>query len=433
MENPTAQELQLIKQLAVLPSGRHTEALRQAVDKTIERFGIVPYFLPKDKHTAMEKAEAIYEVLTAKDANGAYKYKYLRLGGGNGSEDVIDELEKLIKIKGPIPQRSDINIISFSDGSQFLHYFGQRGIGNQFYYSAGYNLDVLKQLENAQKNGLSFSENDLDVLNNPHHVTQISGHTQPGSITSIANRPTHQLQVFDKGTNVLAIEPSTDKEVERLGTVLNQIKDKDITLLLSKDTTEDMKKRIVTQFPDCLILSGGRFGHGQQRKDGQLFPLMAKCDIKITNKKASMSIDSHTDTEKAKELSDPAKNPKRIPDIKQSHLAGTHFYVVASDGAGRGVTSPLELVKRNQSAYTLHIYANKEQMQAYGWQRMCYGIRELLENKLIDPDKLKTVNFRNDTTTADIFKKSNSGEWYKPIQDASRLLSTTSAPNTDIL
>ena len=407
-------------QLLFLPSGRKTldpETFGSDSKGVISSLGI------KDKkgyYSPEERAAFLYEAITAKDEKGNYLYHNICLGGGNGAEDTIQALEKLLKDKNlELPKRAkDLNIFGFSDASQLHHYLGQRGVATQIYYSAMHPdtlySDVSDTLKKQGKihSGLnsllgkkesSFSM-DLSVINNPTGEKEITGFTQPGSITSVEHRPTHQLQTFSEGSNMLIIELTNQTQIDRLKETLDQMENKNISLILSKDMTPDMTRAVAERFPYLTILSGALVGHKDcltkknekgepipASGEGKPIPLFAESTITINKNGTATLKMAPTSSEKAQELSDPEKHPKRIPTIQEDpQKATTELTIKGTDAAGRAVLSDLTAIKQNQPQYTIKIENSSPE---FAWQKMELGIKELLEHGIINPNTLQQLNF----------------------------------------
>ena len=374
-------------------------------DKT-EQISSVEIMDKKEYYSPRERAEFLYEAITAKDENGEYLFHNICLGGGNGADDTIDALEKLLKEPGrePLPKRiNDLNIFGFSDASQLHHYLGQRGVATEIYYSAVHPeflyRDILNTLDKQKENKPFLM--DLEVVNNPENKTKIEGFTQPGSITSVEHRPTHQLRAFSEGSNMLVIELTNQTQIERLAETLEQMKDKNISLVLSKDMTPEMVNAVKDRFKNLTIFSGALVGHGNCLKEGKPIPLFAESHVTLKGNKAQMEIFpfSAVTPEKSKELSDKKNNPIRIPEIIQTEDAKPVLTVVDLDKAGRAVLSDLTKITHGAEKYTIHIENttrtnNKgEEIDNGTWQRMELAIKELLEYRIIDPSKLKQLEF----------------------------------------
>ena len=166
--------------------------IRQSRDDTNPRDSFVSITLPYDKniyngnfsenefsHSPKERAEMIYEAITTKNEDGTYKYNNLYFTGGSNTEDVIFELDKLCKEKGPLPQRKDdLRTYGFSDATQLHHYLGQRGISTPIYYSKGI-PSLIVDLEAKTSVNTEF---ELFAVNeHASKVENISGYMQPGN------------------------------------------------------------------------------------------------------------------------------------------------------------------------------------------------------------------------------------------------------------
>ena len=384
-------------QVVFLPSGRKAVSINHRVDKEKgvcldDRVSCVGIDPEKDYYTPEERAALIYEAITARDENGQYLYHNIVLGGGNGADDTIDALEKLLQgpPKKELPVRADnLNVFGFSDASQFHHYLGQRGIATPIYYSNcnpdKFYPNLFDTLE-KQRKGIPF-EMALDVINNPQNTDEIKGFTQPGAITMVEHRPTHQLQPFSEGSNMLLIELTNETQIERLAETLNQMEDKEISLILSKDMSDDMVQKVAKEFPNRPVFYGALLGHGECKKIGEPIVLFAESRIQITGHKAKLLMHPLAH-EKAKELQN---SPKRVPSVEEdTQHSSTKLTIEDCDGAGRAVLSDLTNIKQGAEEYTIRI---KNAGPDFTWQKMELGIKELLEYGIINPDTLKKINF----------------------------------------
>lgn len=384
--------------VVVLPSGRKTVPVKNLVEEKTgfsrdDQVSFVGIDTEKDYYSPDERAALIYEAITARDEKGEYLYHNIFLAGGNGADDTIDALEKLLQgpPKKELPDRVDnLNVFGFSDVSQFHHYLGQRGGATTIYYSncnpEKISSNVLETLKKQEKNE-QFSM-ELEVVNNPDNRKKIIGFTQPGAITTVEHKMTHQLQPFSNGSNMLVVELKNETQIERLGETLNQMRDKEISLVLSKDMSNDMVQKTMKAFPDMAIFYGALMGHGECKKTGEPIPLFACSTITIgDNGMATMNIDPKS-SEKAKELQ---YMPKRIPfAVEDTQHSSTKLTIEDTDGAGRAVLSDLADIKQGAEEYTIHI---KNAGPSFSWQKMELGIKELLEHGIINPDTLKRINF----------------------------------------
>ena len=374
------------EKICVLPSGRQTDKLKPFKDDN--RFSCVDIRMYSPK----ERAELLYNAITAKNSKG-YCYNNIYLGGGNGAEDTIKALEELLQTppqkEFPLRQ-NNLNIFGFSDASQLFHYLGQRGVATPIYYS-GSDIETLfsdiTKLLQKQKENSSISM-ELKVINNPDNKTELNGFTQPGSITSIEHRPTHQLQPFKKGYNMLMIELTNSIQIERLAETLNQMDNKDIALVLSKDTPKNMIDSVRNKFPKTAIFWGALVGHISCLKEGKPIPLFAETRIKITGNTAKMEIQPVASKQAKKLQNNPKRKcPKTIEDKENST---TKVTIEDSDVAGRAIISDLSKIKQNAKRYEIHI---KNAGPDYTWQKMEMGVKELLERGIIDPNTLQQLDF----------------------------------------
>ncbi len=369
--------------------------------------------------SADKRAEFLYEAITATDNNENYLYHNILLSGGSGTEDTIYYLEKYLRKNNLIlPNRAkDLNIFGFSDASQLFHYLGQRGIATPIYYSALNNLDNLKQgvietLEKQAKMGNFFV--DLKVVHNPMNEKNFIGHTQPGSITSVENRPTHQLRAFKEDYNMLIVELNRETQIKRLSETIKKIQKsgKKMCLVLSKDTKSDLRPLIKNEFSDIPVFWGAPVGHESclNKGEGKPIPLFASCEISTQDDgTARMKIEPFSDLEKVKDLlqNNPTRKPEIIEDTQHST---TEIIYKGTDKAGRAILSDMTKIKQNAEEYTIDIKPiDKGKADSdVAWQEMDMIIKELSEQRIINPDNLRKLNFKDkDTYNVKMLKNLN--------------------------
>lgn len=373
-----------IAKIRVLTSGRKIDGLETIEnDSRFSCFDIRPY-------SAKERAELLYDAISAKDKNGDYLYNNIYLRGGNGAEDTIKALEELLQKKQvSLPKRqNNLNVWGFSDASQLFHYLGQKGVATPIYYS-GTNKDkfysAVVEVLNKQNRKDSFAITDLTVINNPENKKEIIGYTQPGSITGIEHRPTHQLRPFSDGNNMLIIELTNQIQIDRLKETIERLKGKDISLLLSKDMERDMTDKVKEAFPELCIFHGIRVGHGDCMENAMPIPLFAKSQIDIKNDgKAIMEIQPFADKEAVKLQ----KIKGQVPKVKEDKKFATNTLIVDRlDNAGRAILSDLTKIKQNDTLYTIAIKGSNI------GQKIELGVKELLEYGIINADTVQQLNF----------------------------------------
>ena len=393
--------------LVFLPSGRIPPNLQDFGPDPERKISRVAIKNKKIYYSPEERAEFLYEAITAKDEKGNYLYNNIYLEGGHGAEDTICALEKLLKDKkATLPERADnLNIFGFSDASQFHHYFGQRGIATPIYYSGSTSSklypDLINTLKKQKQNETFFMH--LTIVNNPKKRKAIKGLTQPGAISHIEHKPTHQLQVLPNQSNILILELANHTQINRLAETLDQMKDKDITLVLSKDMSPKMIEAVKERFPHLTIFSGALVGHGNcSRKKGQgpdsgegkPIPLFASGTISIAKDGTATMQITPKSSPKAKELSDPRKHPKRRVKIKEDPKNTTTLVTIKDgDAAGRVILSDPTKIKQGQPHYTIQIGRTDPN---FAWQKMELSIKELLELGIINPTTLQQLEFIGD-------------------------------------
>ena len=407
-------------EIVFLPSTRkYLNAWNELKEKKVhpENRRIRPVFITdlKDGYSPFERADLLYKTITMQDSNGNYLYHNIFLSGGNGTEDTIYCLEKYLRDrKLTLPNRAkDLNVFGFSDASQLLHYLGQRGVATPVYYSSVRNSDAfchgIIEMVEKQKKGESFST-VLKVVHIPTGNRIFIGHTQPGSITSVENRPTHQLKAFSEGYNMLIVELTKEIQIKRLSEIVKKVQNsgKKMCLVLSKDTNRDLMSIIEKEFPDIPIFYGAPVGHGACLKEGKPIPLFALCKISVQDdgKTARMRTEvfsALTDEKKVENLriENPERRPKIVDDTQHST---TEIIYEGTDKAGRAILSDMTRIKQNAEEYIIDIKATDtdEKMDVdkikaadtkFAWQEMDMCIKELLENNIIKRDAPVTLKF----------------------------------------
>ena len=384
-----------------LPSGRKTINAAAFGGESISCVGVAE---EKKMYSPKERAEFLYTAITAKRM-GRYLCSNITLSGGNGAEDTIRALETLTREWGkwPADRANNLNFLGFSDASQLFHYFGQRGIGTPFYFSGMLSRDsqgelsidpkklqqALMEISEKQKRNEPF-EMVWGVVNNPKNVQKMAGFTQPGSVAAVEHRLTHQLQPFSGAENFVIVEPNNEVQIRRLKETLERMKGADISLVLSQDVSDDMVKRVKETFPDRIILSGAAVGHKSAIENGKPIPLFAETHIEIQGEKAVVKINPRI-SERAKELQ---HQPKReCPEIVTSKYARPAFQVLDLDGEGRAIVPEMSLIQKGAKKYDIRI---EKAGPDFTWQRMVLGVQELLEHRIIDPQRLERLDFTGD-------------------------------------
>ena len=421
--------------LVVVPTSRNTERVhKKLVSPDDEQIAVFGPELEKNYYEPEERAALLYEAITAKGKDGQFLYKNIAIPGGNGTDDTIFALEKYLKDNAlSLPKRKDLNVFGFSDASKLLHYLGQRGIGNGFYFSSflseeknieGERVPDTKKLFQAildvqkrQEENIPFKM-DLQVVNNPGNIKKLTGHTQPGSITHVELYPTHQLQLFSEGCNMLIVELTGLTEIRRTKEILDQLKDaahpEKIALILSKDIPPHSLSMIKKEFKDYPVLWGANVGHGTCTFAGTPITLMADSRVEIDGDKAEWTLSPNV-SDKAEELS---AQPKRTHQVQQGPDATTELTTIKSwGGPGRCSVAALTdvdvnglptikangiqeidwtKIKQNQKKYTIRLDIPRDysEGQKLGlWQRVELSLKELRGHGIIG-ENLEQVDFK---------------------------------------
>ncbi len=332
-------------------------------------------------HSPKERAEMIYEAISAKDNNGNYKYNNIYFTGGSNTEDVIFELEKICREQGPLPQRKDnLKTYGFSDATQLHHYLGQRGISTPVYYSK--NIYALIDDLNTQNN-VSTDLNIEPLNDSAKKINELHGYLQPGNQSQVENRPTHQTSFFKNDNNLLVVEFGSKSAAEAFIETSKKFKDENIVLLLSQDSHKEAIDYLVqnTKLP---IFNGMPVGHGDCQKNGIAISLFSSADIKKTENGYYISYKNKA----SDNVFNLCKNQKRTPALTQG---GNEQIAVLKEinGSAGAVFHNYEKIKRGASFLSIKIPTKENIVQT-----MEMSVRTLIENKIINPDNLETLNFQ---------------------------------------
>lgn len=333
-------------------------------------------------HSPKERAEMIYEAVSTKDNNGNYKYNNIYFTGGSNTEDVIFELEKICEEKGPLPQRKDnLKTYGFSDATQLHHYLGQRGISTPVYYSK--NIYALIDDLNAQNN--ISKDLNIEPLNaSAKKINKLHGYLQPGNQSQVENRLTYQTSFFQNDNNLLVIEFGSKSAAEAFIETSKKFENENIVLLLSQDSSKEATDYLVqnTKFP---IFTGIPVGHSACQKNGKAINLFSSANIQKTENGYHINYENKA----SDNVFNLCKNKKRPPALTKG---GDERIAVLEkiNGSAGAVFHNFEKIKRGASSLSIEIPPEEKNIV----QAMEMSVKTLIENQIIAPDKLETLNFQ---------------------------------------
>lgn len=335
-------------------------------------------------HSPQERAEMIYEAITAQNSDGQYKYNNLYFTGGSNTEDVIFELEKICRAKGALPQRNnDLKTYGFSDATQLHHYLGQRGISTPVYYSK----NVYALIKDLSENNHTTSLN-IEALNDAAQKTnEINGHLQPGNQAQVENRTTHQTRFFQEGYNFLVVEFRNKAAAEAFLQTSKNFKKEKIALLLSKDTHKEATEYFM-QNTDFPVFSGMPVGHGDCQKNGEGLGISLFSSAKI--RKTDNGYNLEFKEKAADNIYNLLKNETRSP-LRTRGGNAENAILENINGSAGAVFKNLEDIQIGSTSLTIDIQRAEHNLT----QAMEISVKTLIERKIIDPKTLKTLNFRS--------------------------------------
>ena len=349
-------------------------------------------------HSPEKKAEMLYEGICARNPDGSFKFDNIYLTGGFDTGEVIKELEKIIQKRGPLPQRKDnLRTFGFSDASQLHHYLGQRGIASPMYYSAdahclAWDLAEEKQIEPIQLTAVNDKAEEVEIL---------TGYTQPGSTVSVEKSKTHQTSLFNDN-NLLVVEfrkadEAGIEEIKRFVDTISKF-DKPLTLVLSKDSTEEAMKVLndLLQSNEKLknipMFFGMPVGHDSCLKsaNARAIPLFAESVIKKGKDGAYQMDIQERASDRVKELPLSQRRIHQEKPVETKEPITRDVEVIGEAGSAGLIMSNLEHIEKGASDYNVHL--PKDQ---YPVQMIKESIDTLLSKGIIDKEKLQKMTFNS--------------------------------------
>ncbi len=349
-------------------------------------------------YSPQERALMLYDAITAKDTNGNYIYNNIYITGGSNTEDVILELEKILsEKKETLPNRNqDLTIFGFSDATQLLHYLGQRGTATPYYYSKS-PLNLVEEIENGAFGNDLEKTFELTAFNETASRLKLkqplAGHTLPGNQVQVENQPTHQTQFFNEGYNFIIAEFRSKENVDSFMELYQKkFTDKNVVLLLSKDTPSEALKRLKEINPDIPVFHGMPVGHGDCQHTGHGIPLYSESSLTVNSDgNLTLTCASKSPDNVTKLLN----QEKRLVD-KLNGGNETEAKVKRINGNDGVVFENLTSLKSGASEYTISLIAeqNKNGSYTHPWQQIDMAVKELLKREIIDTEKLTTLKFK---------------------------------------
>ena len=338
-------------------------------------------------HSPKKRAEMIYEAITAKNEDGNYKYNNIYLTGGCNTEDVIWELDKLCRERGPLPERKDnLKTFGFSDATQLHHYLGQRGISTPVYYSKNV-YSLIADLSQTEENQSKFN---LEPLNNvARAMDRIEGFTQPGNQSQVEDKMTHQTKFFDDGYNFIVVEFKTENFVKDFLETCKKFKDQKIALLVSKDSNKKAITYLLnhSNFP---VFGGMPVGHGNCLENGEPIPLFTHAVLEKSENGYCLSVDSKA-SDKVRDL---MKQPPR-PTIKTRGGKETTAVLSYLNGSAGAVFDNLENLQIGGEEISIKIPKPEKKTDDIV-QTMEMSVKKLQDKGVIIPEKIKHIKFVSD-------------------------------------
>lgn len=347
-------------------------------------------------HKPKERAEMIYEAITSKNEDGSYKYNNIYLTGGCNTEDVILELDRLCKERGPLPERKDnLKTFGFSDATQLHHYLGQRGISTPVYYSKSVKSLVASL---SQENDTQY-QFDLSPLNDmAKGMDHITGYTQPGNQPQVEDKTTHQTKFFDDGYNFLVVEFRSEDLAKDFIETCKKFKDQKIALLVSKDSNEEAMTYLLnhSNFP---VFGGMPVGHGGCLQNGEPIPLFANAILEKSENGYRLNI-GNTASDKVKDLSQKPHRPSIKAKGGNENIAKLLF-LNGSSGAVFENLDDLEKGGKNLSIEIPNPKLKEGGKESDVVQMMEMAVKKLQDKGVIVPGEIEQIDFIYDSFIKD--------------------------------
>lgn len=354
-------------------------------------------------HSPKERAEMIYEAISARNEDGSYKYHNIYFTGGSNTEDVIFDLDKICRERGALPRRKDtLKTYGFSDASQLHHYLGQRGISTPVYYSK-YVGCLIKDL--SKQTAVSTDFHIEPVNETAKEIQELSGYLQPGNQSQVENKLMYQTRFFSDDYNFLVVEFRNRNAVDAFLKTCKQFKDKKIILLLSRDTDQEAKDYLIkhSQYP---IFTGMPVGHRSCLREGRGICLFSLARIQKTGRGYHLISEDKASDNVLTLRNEEVRLPPFILGGKE-HIA----ILKDIDGNAGGVFENLEKLKVGSPSLLIRIPYKVEDLV----QTMEISVKTLLETKIIDPEKLEYLSFE-----AKLFDKNQKDVLKKRLEDLVR-------------
>ncbi len=219
-------------------------------------------------HSPDMRANMLFEAICAKTGQG-YKYRFVYLSAGYGSQDVLTELKKIILTKGPLPKRArSLKIYGFDDATYIQSYLGQNGICTPVYYSKGLW---------ALMSDISQSPAGTCLLK-PLNVAAASIQELSGWLFPDKTPPKIMSAIPPKKHKNCFVLSELDTPLDKMAclTWAYTIHNSRLIFILSHDTPPTHSQQFISYMPPNIpIFSGAPVGHGCCLNHGRPMTLFA--------------------------------------------------------------------------------------------------------------------------------------------------------------
>ncbi|MBR5130632.1 MAG: hypothetical protein IKV03_05355 [Alphaproteobacteria bacterium] len=224
-------------------------------------------------HPPQLRAAMLFEVICAQTKRG-YKYQFVYLTDGYGSQEVLNELQKIIQINGTLPKRAKtLKIYGFDDAIHILTYLGIHGICTPIYYSKGL-WALLNDIAQPSSGACLLKPLNLAAKS----VQYLSGHILP----DIMHPEICQCPQKQHNTHFIISELDTASDMNACLKWASCTQTHNIVFVLSKDTNP-IKAQILIQYisSNIPVFSGAPVGHGYCLNQGQPITLFAPAVLAV--------------------------------------------------------------------------------------------------------------------------------------------------------
>ncbi|MBR4927159.1 MAG: hypothetical protein IKY98_02410 [Alphaproteobacteria bacterium] len=226
-------------------------------------------------HSPDERAMMLIEAICAKTFCGKYKYQAVCLSGGVGSIQVLEFVERYIRLNGPLPQRyNTLKVYGFDDALILLNYLGKMGVCTPVCYSRGLKGLII----DIRHTPLCFCV--LKPCNaSAQNIQTLSGHLITDMVwDSLVNKINLPDFIKKRSSFFVLSELDNQKQFDRCLFLAQS--DKEVVFVISKDTPQKICQQFVLMIPPSVpVFCGAPFGHGDCLNKGQPITLFSKADL----------------------------------------------------------------------------------------------------------------------------------------------------------